>query len=343
MGTAEPPADSARISADLPCAVCRYNLRSLPHDGRCPECGQPVAQSMQAQWLVFAPPKWVRRVARGVERVLTSVIVLIGGWMVVALGYMLLLGVSNQGWVSSAAPRIWLAAAYAVLAVLFLVPALLGLADLSSTEPSLPKVRARSRWVCVALRVMIWIVPIPPLLGLTEFVAELVPRLDMSAARWLASIGARAAGMIAFVVPVLILLRLRQVTRRTTHQRVDRGLLYVLVIATLAAVLITNGLLFEARRPMGGGGLTPMAARRLATVPYAGGVEVPQAPAAPLSATLPPRMGDWWRSSAALGLVTGRWLGVIAVVYGMALLVRARRVLLETADAAVDSVRVAPS
>jgi uncharacterized repeat protein (TIGR04138 family) len=32
----------AVIEVDLPCNTCAYNLRSLPLDGRCPECGEAV-------------------------------------------------------------------------------------------------------------------------------------------------------------------------------------------------------------------------------------------------------------------------------------------------------------
>lgn len=34
------------IDADVPCARCGYNLRTLPRDGSCPECGQSVSISL---------------------------------------------------------------------------------------------------------------------------------------------------------------------------------------------------------------------------------------------------------------------------------------------------------
>ena len=34
------------IETDLPCARCGYNLRTLPRDGACPECGESTARSV---------------------------------------------------------------------------------------------------------------------------------------------------------------------------------------------------------------------------------------------------------------------------------------------------------
>src|SRR5687768_4467917 len=34
------------IAYDLPCRRCRYNLRTQPTDGRCPECGTRVAVTL---------------------------------------------------------------------------------------------------------------------------------------------------------------------------------------------------------------------------------------------------------------------------------------------------------
>jgi uncharacterized repeat protein (TIGR04138 family) len=38
--------DAPTIDGDLPCLECGYNLRSLASDGRCPECGLEVADSV---------------------------------------------------------------------------------------------------------------------------------------------------------------------------------------------------------------------------------------------------------------------------------------------------------
>jgi len=39
-------ADNSGLLGDTPCIHCGYFLRTLSRDGRCPECGQPVADSL---------------------------------------------------------------------------------------------------------------------------------------------------------------------------------------------------------------------------------------------------------------------------------------------------------
>lgn len=67
--TAPPPPTTiaaAQPLGDLPCAGCGYNLRGLTRDGRCPECGAPVADSLLRGPMAACDPAWVRRVATGV-------------------------------------------------------------------------------------------------------------------------------------------------------------------------------------------------------------------------------------------------------------------------------------
>jgi predicted RNA-binding Zn-ribbon protein involved in translation (DUF1610 family) len=51
VGTRTPPTPTTildatgHIAVDLPCARCRYNLRTLAVDGKCPECGHPVTET----------------------------------------------------------------------------------------------------------------------------------------------------------------------------------------------------------------------------------------------------------------------------------------------------------
>ncbi len=61
------PTASAFISHDVPCHRCAYNLRGLPRDGRCPECGAPTRVSLQGDLLRFADPAWLRKLLLGAK------------------------------------------------------------------------------------------------------------------------------------------------------------------------------------------------------------------------------------------------------------------------------------
>ena len=74
--------EQGRLIEDVPCRRCGYNLRSLPADGKCPECGSAVAISIHGFYLRFAPPEWVRRLALGAKLLVTAAVTAVGGWVV---------------------------------------------------------------------------------------------------------------------------------------------------------------------------------------------------------------------------------------------------------------------
>ena len=59
------------LSVELPCHLCRYDLRAHPQDGRCPECGASVAESRRLAAVPRRPawrdsdPRWRRRMLAG--------------------------------------------------------------------------------------------------------------------------------------------------------------------------------------------------------------------------------------------------------------------------------------
>ncbi|MEM1354048.1 MAG: hypothetical protein AAGC44_00485 [Planctomycetota bacterium] len=57
--------DDTPIDQDLFCAGCSYNLRGLSPLGRCPECGVPIADSLDARMLPGASHAWIQRVRMG--------------------------------------------------------------------------------------------------------------------------------------------------------------------------------------------------------------------------------------------------------------------------------------
>src|SRR5438309_5648527 len=64
-------ASSDEMSVELLCDRCGYDLRAHPQDGRCPECGASVAESLRLAAIPRRPawrdsdPRWRRRMLAG--------------------------------------------------------------------------------------------------------------------------------------------------------------------------------------------------------------------------------------------------------------------------------------
>jgi len=66
-----------RITADVPCLTCGYNLRTQPLNGRCPECGTMVGRSAYGDLLSLCDPKWLSRLAGGTVWLLVYLVVVL--------------------------------------------------------------------------------------------------------------------------------------------------------------------------------------------------------------------------------------------------------------------------
>lgn len=55
-------AEQQFVTDDLPCLFCEYNLRTLSAEANCPECGNPVLETLRRAQLVTADPEWLRLV-----------------------------------------------------------------------------------------------------------------------------------------------------------------------------------------------------------------------------------------------------------------------------------------
>jgi hypothetical protein len=71
--------DAGRLTADVPCLNCRYNLRGLAPEGVCPECGTPVFDKSR---LCFAAPTWLQRLNLGLMLLLVVLLLLLAGVVV---------------------------------------------------------------------------------------------------------------------------------------------------------------------------------------------------------------------------------------------------------------------
>lgn len=65
------------VEIDRPCIGCSYNLRGLPVNGNCPECGQPVQASLRGILLQFASPDYLATIRSGASLVLNGILVYI--------------------------------------------------------------------------------------------------------------------------------------------------------------------------------------------------------------------------------------------------------------------------
>ncbi len=64
-----------KVIVDLACRRCGYNLRTQHEQGVCPECGSPVGLSTRGNFLQYANPEWVAKVAKGLQIVFWMIIV----------------------------------------------------------------------------------------------------------------------------------------------------------------------------------------------------------------------------------------------------------------------------
>lgn len=82
------PSAPWQILFDLMCVQCGFNLRGLQSDGRCPECGVAIGQTLRGETLRFANRRWVTMLRVGIALALATlglapgnlVVEIKGGW-----------------------------------------------------------------------------------------------------------------------------------------------------------------------------------------------------------------------------------------------------------------------
>ena len=73
------------VARSTPCRKCGYDLRGLSAGGNCPECGTPVAFSLQGDLLGNAEPDWLHTLRRGVNCILGGVLAAIAAGILNAI------------------------------------------------------------------------------------------------------------------------------------------------------------------------------------------------------------------------------------------------------------------
>jgi hypothetical protein len=58
---------AGNIAEDVACRRCGYNLRGLPREALCPECGTLAALSARSDRLRYADPRWLEKVLLGLR------------------------------------------------------------------------------------------------------------------------------------------------------------------------------------------------------------------------------------------------------------------------------------
>ncbi len=61
------------VAVDLACPRCGYNVRGVPGDARCPECGLAVELALRGDRIRFGDPAWIMSLAHGVRLILWSI------------------------------------------------------------------------------------------------------------------------------------------------------------------------------------------------------------------------------------------------------------------------------
>ncbi len=66
--------DQGRLTGDLACRSCGYNLRGIHASGECPECDTSVGRSVYGDSLQYCEPRWMKSVARGANLLLCAIV-----------------------------------------------------------------------------------------------------------------------------------------------------------------------------------------------------------------------------------------------------------------------------
>lgn len=160
------------LELDVQCLHCGYNLRTLPLDSRCPECGQPVLQSLARRPFGPVTRRTLQRVSLGLLLApLTSLVAAIVIFLAVDAtpwpAMVALFPGGDKAWLLLIAfsQRLFVPSHFTVLGLFSLALHFLSVWLVTSTGPMLPGVSARRAAyralaiLSVAIAAVIWYTP----------------------------------------------------------------------------------------------------------------------------------------------------------------------------------------
>ncbi|MEX0653558.1 MAG: hypothetical protein WDZ31_12105 [Phycisphaeraceae bacterium] len=108
--------DAGRLTTELVCIKCAYNLRTMHLDAACPECGTAVGRSVEGNRLRYCDPTWLKQIWEGlncfglavVATMVFAVVVMVGDqntpllW--IALPQATMIGLAIYGFIKATKP-----------------------------------------------------------------------------------------------------------------------------------------------------------------------------------------------------------------------------------------------
>ncbi len=220
-----------RVCASMPCLNCGYDLRTQPADGVCPECAYPVRLSIGAQLLRHAEPPWVRRLARGVLLLIIAAAAAVGGGILLQMVTLLMLALAAPSAPPTSSFIMLPVLGQFLLAAAVLVLVIVGLWFVTTRDPSASH-QAEGLTARRILRVCMWFLLVPPVLGLcmVMYVAGRMPTVTaaspfaiFTATYCALLIATLVTGVLSALVTLLALLRhLMGLMRRIPRPRLVR-------------------------------------------------------------------------------------------------------------------------
>lgn len=233
------------INSDTPCVGCGYNLFGLDRNGRCPECGTIVADSVRGEGLAFANRKWLAEVCRGLTFLYAACLISLAS---VAAGFV---GMTIVSLVFTSAR--WFTLARVLFRIILLVVPVLAIigvfkvtapdpgASLNESPTSLRRM-ARATAVAMLATILLW-------LGIEQLV--LSANMSKNAGETLIGISGFLAGVLVLIMVVTLFEYLATLADRIPNPHIARTGVYT---ARAFVVFFVLAYLCQGTSPPGGVG-----------------------------------------------------------------------------------------